>query len=240
VQAVGPRAFDLVYTSDRIMASSGLGFLRWGEPLVNAFAEIAETDDRGKAFAVEVRWPSREPDREPWVAYCLDIRVGPGHAAWPGIQAADSAFARAVTARTDFFLPTTVERVWWVAGRGECNARLIHDLERSRGENLGSRPDRFGDLTAPMGWVRSCEDALGHALAVVRERPAVARRLAAARSRAVKALERDAVIRRARARVDAEQDRGDEVMVVVEKALAQPAFSLESCGAVFITWVGRS
>ena len=28
-------------------------------------------------------------------------------------------------------------------------------------------------------------------------------------------------------------------MAVVEKALAQPAFSLESCGAVFITWAHR-
>jgi ATP-dependent helicase HepA len=239
VQAVGPRAFDLVYTSDRIMAGSGLGFLRWGEPLVNAFAEVAETDDRGKAFAVEVRWPSREPDQEPWVAFCLDIRVGPGRAGGPGRAVADSAFARAVTARTDFFLPTTVERVWWVVGRGECNARLVHDLERSRGENLGSRPDRFRDLSVPMGWERACDDALGHALAVVRERPAVARRLAAARRRAASARERDAVIRQARARIDAEQANGDGVMAVVEEALAQAAFSLESCGAVFITWAGR-
>ena len=77
VRAVGPRVFELGYTADRIMAGSGLGFLRWGEPLVNAFAAVAETDDRGKAFAVEVQWPSREPDREPWIAFCLDIRVGP-------------------------------------------------------------------------------------------------------------------------------------------------------------------
>ena len=29
------------------------------------------------------------------------------------------------------------------------------------------------------------------------------------------------------------------VMGAVEKALAHPVFSLESCGAVFITWVDR-
>ena len=55
------------------MAVPGLGFLRWGEPLVNNFAAVAEADDRGKAFAIEVRWPSREPDREPW------DRLLPGH-----------------------------------------------------------------------------------------------------------------------------------------------------------------
>jgi ATP-dependent helicase HepA len=236
VQAVGLRAFDLVYTADRIMAGSGLGFLRWGEPLVNAFAQLAETDDRGKAFAVEVRWPSRDPDREPWVVFCLDIRVEPGRPADSSLSGEDEAFARAVTARMDFFLPTTVERVWWAVGRGECEPRLVHDLERSRGENLGSRPDRFRDLTAVVDWERVCDEALGHALAVVHERPAVARRLAVARRRAAAVREHDDIIRQARARVDAERAPDDAVMTVVEKALAQPAFSLESCGAVFITW----
>jgi ATP-dependent helicase HepA len=239
VQAVGPRAFDLVYTADRIMAGSGLGFLRWGEPLVNAFAELAETDDRGRAFAAEVRWRSHDPDQEPWIAFCLDISVEAGRPAESSLSGEDMAFARAVTARTGFFLPTTIERVWWLAGQGECEPRLVHDLERSRGENLGSRPDRFRDLTAAMDWGRACDEALGHALAVVRERPAVARRVAAARRRAAAARESEAVIRQARARIDAEQARDDTVMMVVEQALAQPAFSLESCGAVFITWADR-
>jgi ATP-dependent helicase HepA len=239
VQAVGPRAFDLVYTADRIMAGSGLGFLRWGEPLVDAFARLAETDDRGRAFAVEMRWPSRGPDREPWVAFCLDIRVEPGHPAEANLPEEDPAFARAVTARMDFFLPITIERVWWVAGQGECEPRLVQDLERSRGENLGSRPARFRELTAAVDWERVCDETLGHALAAVRGRPAVARRLTAARRRAATAREHDAVIRQARARIDGEPVRDDAVMTVVEKALAQPAFSLESCGAVFITWADR-
>jgi ATP-dependent helicase HepA len=239
VQTIGPRAFDLVYTADRIMAGSGLGFLRWGEPLVNAFATLAETDDRGKAFAVEVRWPSRDPDWEPQVAFCLDIRVEPGRPAESGSFGEDAAFARSVTARADFFLPTTVERVWWMVGSGECEAHLAHDLERSRGENLGSRPDRLRDLTTVMDWGRVCDEALGHALTLVRDRPSVTRRLAAARRRAAIARERDAVIRQARARIGGEQVHEDAVMDVVEQALAQPTFSLESCGAVFITWTSR-
>lgn len=240
VQAVGPKAFDTVYTADRIMAGSGLGFLRWGEPLVNAFAELAETDDRGKAFAVEVRWPPRDLDVEPWVAFCMDIRVEAGRLGESAFFAGEAAaFERAVIARTNFFLPTTVERVWWVIGRGECEPRLAHDLERSRGENLGSRPDRFRALTDGIDWGRACDEALGHALALVRERAAVTRRLAASRRRAARAREYDAVIRQARERIDGEQTRDDEVMAVVEKALAGPTFSLESCGAVFITWEGR-
>jgi ATP-dependent helicase HepA len=239
VRAAGPRAFDLVYTADRIMAGSGLGFLRWGEPLVNAFTAVAEGDDRGKAFAVEVRWPSSEVEREPWLAFCLDIRVSSGATAEPRAPSVDEAFDRAVTARTDSFLPTTIERVWWLVGQGDCDERMIRELERSRGDNLGSRPERFRELTAPIAWNRACDEALGHGVALVRERPAVVRRLDTARRRAAAAREREAVIRQARARVDGEADRGDEVMTAVEKCLANPAFSLDSCGAVFITWVGR-
>jgi hypothetical protein len=236
VQAIGPRVFDLRYTSDRIMASSGLGFLRWGEPLVNAFADLAEADDRGKAFAVEVKWPCRDPNREPWVAFCLDIKVGAGSTDPSGIAASDPAFARAVRARTDLFLPTTIERVWWLAGRRECEPRLAYDLEQSRGENLGSRPDRFRYMTGQMDWQRICDDALGGAMAVVRDRPRVARLLAAARHRAAAARAHDAVVQQARARIDGEHTRDDEVMAAVELAIADPTFGLESCGVVFITW----
>ena len=47
------------------------------------------------------------------------------------------------------------------------------------------------------------------------------------------------VIRQARSRVEREAPPDDEVMAVVEKSLAQPDFSLDSCGVVFITWVGQ-
>src|SRR5262249_41931392 len=92
VQSIGPQVFEHRYTADRIAAVAGLGFLRWGEPLVNAFAEVAEIDDRGKAFAVEVQWRTREPDREPWVAFCFDIKIAPGPMAFPGVLDADGAF----------------------------------------------------------------------------------------------------------------------------------------------------
>ena len=97
---------------------------------------VAEADDRGKAFAVEVRVADREPDREPWMAFCLDIRIAPGPVDAAALAAEQTRrFPRAVQARTEFFLPTTIERVWWVAGRGECEPRLVHDLEQvPRGE----------------------------------------------------------------------------------------------------------
>ncbi len=227
VRDIGPRVLDQGYTADRITASAGLGFLRWGEPLV---------DDRGKAFAVEVQWSTREQDREPWLVFCFDIKIAPGPAADSGEPEASEAFHRAVQARTELFLPTTVERVWWLAGRGECDARLVHGLGQVKGTNLGSRPERFRELTAPFNWQRACDEALENALATVRDRDGVARRLAAGRRRAVAAQERETVILDARSVRDAGSALDRDVMAAVEAALASPVFSLESCGAALITW----
>ncbi|MGO9100774.1 MAG: hypothetical protein ACLP9Y_15545 [Mycobacterium sp.] len=195
---------------------------------------MAEVDDRGKAFAVEVQRPIREPDREPWIAFCFDIKIAPGPVDTPDPDP-DGAFQRAVQARTEFFLPTTVERVWWLAGLGECKPVLVRDLEQAKGTNLGSRPERFRELTARMDWRGVCDDALKNALTAVHKRDRVVRRLTEARERATGAQERESVIRRARSHTE-RQSLPDDVMAAVTHALAHPVFSLDSCGAVFITW----
>ena len=235
IRSIGTRVFEQRYTADRIEAVAGLGFLRWGEPLINAFAQVAEVDDRGKAFAIEVQRPTRAPDREPWIAFCFDLKITPG----PVDTAApdpDGAFQRAVQARTEFFLPTTVERVWWLAGLGECKPNLVRELEQAKGMNLGSRPERFRELTAHMDWPGVCDDVLRNALAAVHKRDRVTQRLTEARERATDAQERESVIRRARSHAE-RQSPADDVMAAVGQALAHPVFSLDSCGAVFITWV---
>ena len=87
----------------------------------------------------------------------------------------------------------------WRAG-ASANRTWSSDLEQVTGENLGSRPDRFRELTAPYDWAGVCDDALEKALAAVRERDRVIRRLAEARKRSATARERESVIRHARAR----------------------------------------
>lgn len=237
IRSIGTRVFEQRYTADRIAALAGLGFLRWGEPLVNAFAGVAEVDDRGKAFAIEVQRPTREQDREPWIAFCFDVTIAPGpvHTAAPG---PDRAFRRAVQTRTEFFLPATVERIWWLAGIGECRPRMVRDLEQARGVNLGSRPVRFREMTAPLDWPGICGDVFAKALATVRDRDRVIQRLTDAQNRSAEARERESVIWRTRSRSDRVAP-SDDVMAAVEDALAHPVFGLDSCGAVFITWVYR-
>ena len=237
IRGIGTRVFEQRYTADRMAAVAGLSFLRWGEPLVNAFTRLAEVDDRGKAFAIEVERTTAEPDREPGIAFCFDITIAPGPVDAVAL-AAGAAFQRAVRTRTELFLPTTIERVWWLAGRGVCKPPLVQELEQVRGDNLGSRPERFRALTAPYDWAGICDDVLGKALAAVRKRDRVVRRLAEARKRSASARERESVIRRARSR-DEPESPPDEVLAAVEHALDHPVFSLDSCGAVFITWVYR-
>lgn len=239
VQALGTRVFEHAYTADRIAAGEGQGFLRWGEPLVNAFAEFAERDDRGRAFAVEVQQPSDEPDRAPGVAFCFDIKVGPCITGVAIDHECDEAFARAVGARTSLFLPTTVERVWWLAGRGRCAEKAIAFLERTPGINLGSRPERFRELTTPFDWTRACQEAFEGALTEVRDRDRVVRRLADARERASAARTRENAITIARSQSEGSSELGRRVMDAVDQALTDPVFTLESCGAVFITWTGH-
>lgn len=238
VRTIGPTVFQQAYTADRIAASEGRGFLRWGEPLIDAFANFAESDDRGRAFAVEVEHPTEQQGLPPLLVFCLDITFAAGDVE-PG---ADDAFRRAVLARTSLFLPTVIERVWWRHGAGECPPRMIADLERWEGVNLGSRPDRFRELTRDVDWPRRCDDAVEAALAAVRGRPRVVKRLDTAAGRAAEAGVKELAILTARSRTGGVHttDYGDEVRAAVERSLASPVFTLESCGVVIVTRVHRS
>ncbi|MER5325503.1 protein DpdE [Streptosporangium roseum] len=239
MRAIGTQVFEQRYTADRITAEAGLGFLRWGEPLVNAFAKVAEIDDRGKAFATEVHWPTRQPGREPGVAFCFDVKIAPGPINLSGALDPEGTLQRAVQARTHLFLPATIERIWWLAGRGECDPSLSRALERAKGVNLGSRPERFRELTASLDWSRVCDDVFRSALAAVHDRDRVTRRLDEARRRVTAAQEWESVILQARSRIGRESPPDKTVVAAVELSLAHPVFSIDSCGAAFITWVYR-
>ncbi|MGW5054362.1 protein DpdE [Actinokineospora sp. NPDC004072] len=231
---IAERTFEAKYTADRLTAIEGAGFLRWGEPLVDAFARLAEQDDRGRAFAVEVPTSAGGPDTQPLIFFCFDIAVGPNSLA-AGDTAESAAHRRAVHARTAALLPSTIERIWWQPGRGRCDPRLAQKLEHTAGTNLGSRPERFHELTAPYDWKLTCETAYADALAELRRMPGIVRRLADARRRAATTRAREDAILRARSAEPPAGSADQQVADAVDRALADPLFTLESCGAVFIT-----
>ena len=238
IRSIGTRVFEQRYTADRIAAVAGLGFLRWGEPLVNAFARVAEVDDRGKAFAVEVQRPTGEQDREPWIAFCFDVTIAPGpvDAAAPD---PDGAFRRAVQARTEFFLPTTVERVWWLAGLGECRPHVVQRPRAGTRSEPGQPPGALPrtDRSLGLAWRlrRRPREGTGRRAQARPRDPAARRRTETKRGSAGTGERHPATPGHATSGRHPQID----VMAAVEHALAHPVFSLDSCGAVFITWVYR-
>jgi hypothetical protein len=149
----------------------------------------------------------------------------------------DPAFQRAVKARTEHFLPTSTERIWWMVGRGECPPDVRKDLESRRGENLGSDPDRFRELSSNFAWPSVCDEAHESALRVVQTRQLVTTKLAQAQARAQETAEHERTILEARNNPSDRAKIDRNVLAAVDEALANPVFTLDNCGAVFLTWV---
>jgi len=236
IQSLGTHLFQREYTTDRLAVRQGTGFLRYGEPLIDRFVEYADTDDRGRAFAVELPTPAKVVERPPILAFCFDFRISAAPSEVVS-QGASSAFQRAVRVRTEHFLPAFIERVWWMVGRGECPPQIRHDLESRQGENLGSQPERFRELTSHFQWPAVCDEAFQAALAIVRTREGVAARLNAGRSRAQEAADRERSILNARNDPSDRTRIHEEVLEAVDHAVSNPVFTLDNCGAVFLTWI---
>ena len=141
---IGTRVFDQRYTADRMAAVAGLGFLRWGEPLVNAFAGVAQADDRGKAFAVEVRRLTGDQDREPGIAFCFDVKIAPGPVDSVAAAAIAADTRRSVPARggvADRVLPADHYRAGVVAdGPGGVQTATGPATRSGQGRELGQPP----------------------------------------------------------------------------------------------------
>jgi ATP-dependent helicase HepA len=234
IRWLGADLFARPYTADRTDVRRGEGFLRFGEPLIDRFAQFAEEDDRGRAFAVELA-QKLDPNRRAELAFCFDYVISPDLSQASEAADCDSAFGRAVRARTAKFLPATLERVWWLSGRSEYPAQSIQYLERQQGQNLGSRPERFRQLMSEFDWPSCCDEAQQSAIEAMINRESVAQRIARARDNAKSAAERDLgilTVRSESAGIEIEK----RVFDAVADALDHPTVRLESCGAVFITW----
>lgn len=233
VKAFGVRIFDRIYTSDRIeSASHGYGLLRSGEPLVDRFASMAARDDRGRAFAVEVALGQSPNHQETQLAFCFDIKLTPDLS---GIESRSPDFVRAVAARAETFMPTSIHRVWWMLGRGACPAELCAKLERWEGSNLANQPERLRELLSQYSWPKVCDSALESAIECVRIRPRVSKAIALGQERASAAADRTMAIQRARPTPEQLDQSERQIEEAVAETLRDPVFILESCGAVFIT-----
>ncbi|MBS2963836.1 hypothetical protein KGA66_12315 [Actinocrinis puniceicyclus] len=240
VVRLGPTALRRRYSHRREEARDGVGLLRWGEPLVDKMASLAECDDRGRAFAVEVRQGKREPNSEPMPFFCFDILVAPDPEPVDALEADSPASASAARIHLLRLCPPRLERVWWNSDQGEPSEPTRRVLEgpevHGRGRNLGSQPERFAQLTSSLSWQVLCERAARESLKLVAQRSSVGEHIAAARHEAALVQERERAIRLGRRNAGFYDETDDEgIFEVVNAAISDPQLTLDACGVVIIT-----
>jgi ATP-dependent helicase HepA len=237
VHKIGPENLRRRYAHRRAVAVNGTGLLRWGEPLVDGFAGLAMRDDRGRAFAIEIHQPHREPGSV-LVVFVFSVIVTADPAPVDNLRTVDEAAASAATVRLGQVFPPLAERVWWRPDRGEPSDQVCRALEAADGDNLGSRPDRFEDLTQMVSWPELCERTAREALRLAAQRPSVQRHLSAASIGAKAMRAREEAVVEARRRVGADAFSNPRVLDAVVAAAEAPQLTIDSCGVVFLTGPG--
>lgn len=227
------------YAPDRTDARNGVGLLRWGAPLVDRMTELAERDDRGRAFADEILQHKRAPGAPPIPFFYFEVLVKPDPEPVDTLGFTNPASAAAARVRLLRCFPPRLECVWWSPGRGEPLRETQHMLTQpqalAQGENLGSQPERFARLTGQLPWHALCEGAAREALASVAQRPEVSSHLAAALQHASEERERDEAIRFARDSAGLGASGDAAVFEAVASSVANPQMVIDACGVVLIT-----
>ena len=223
------------YALSRTGMKPGQRVLRWGEPFVDRLGRFAETDDRGRAFAIEVPWNGPNPFADPLYFIMFEFILKADTDWIHDRHSDDTPFAESVRSRVLRLLAPRYERVWWAPEKGECPEQLRSRLDSASGDNLGSRPERFQELTAGLDWQHIVEVTESRARQRVLEREDVTRSIATARQRlASERLQEEA---RANARRAAGFDYSFDVRIfeAVERAISAVVIEVDSCGAVIVT-----
>ncbi|MFC7279246.1 protein DpdE [Paractinoplanes rhizophilus] len=234
VTSIGPDNLRRRYAHRRAAATNGVGLLRWGEPLMDRFADLARKDDRGRVFAIEVCQPNREP-RSVLVVFMFRVVVAADSEPVDQLRTADPAAARAATVRLGQLFPPLAETVWWRPDHGEPPEQVCRTLDLIEGVNLGSRPERFDELVRLLHWPDLCEQATREALRLAANRPGVLHHTTAAASATEALRTKEEAVVQARLRVGADTASDPRVLEAVAAAVAAPQLAIDSCGVVFLT-----
>lgn len=234
IASIGIRAMKRWYTTDRLVAGEGLGFLRSGDPLIDGFERLLKHDDRGRAFLVEICLQTRDPGRAPIVAFRFDFRI---RVPEPGSNL-DGGETRASHTRAIQHCPDIIERIWLLPGRGECSPELLRVLQgpESAATNLGSRPDRFRQLSAGLDWNAMCQEAFEEAFQAISNRKRVRRHVKAALRASDEAAQREIGVLIARDEPTEVLDQAHRIAGHSRNAISSASPVLEACGGAFVTW----
>lgn len=233
IREIGPEHLRRRYAHRRAAAVNGNGLLRWGEPLVDGFVDLAMRDDRGRAFAIEIQQQQRQPGSV-LIVFMFSVIIAADPSPVEGLRAADRAAAAAALVRLGQVFPLLTERVWWQPDRGEPPDHVCQALDASKGDNLGSRPARLEELI-PSDWPDLCEQAARRALRLVAQRTTVQQHLSVASEGAKTMRAREEAVVEARSRVGADAFSDSRVLDAVLAAVEEPQLTVDSCGVVFLT-----
>lgn len=237
VRKIGPENLRRRYAHRRSSAVNGTGLLRWGEPIVDRFVDVAMRDDRGRAFGIEIR----QQHRDPGSILCLfmfSVIVAADSVPVDTLRAIDVAAGAAAAVRLDQVFASRMERVWWRTDGEEPPEQMRQVLDAANGDDLGRRPDRFDHLTHTLEWPALCERAARDALRLVAQRPTVQQHLSTAEFDAKAMRARDEAVVHARRHVGADAFGDPRVLDAVLAAVEAPQLTIDSCGVVFVTGPG--
>ncbi|HEY2196303.1 MAG TPA: protein DpdE [Mycobacterium sp.] len=234
VLRLGPKHLRRHYAHQRARAVDGTGLLRWGEPLVDRFADLAMRDDRGRAFAIEINQPRREPGTVLYF-FTFGVVIAPDSGPVDDLRIVDVAAASAAAIRLGQLFAPRFECIWWSPGQGEPAEQVRLVLDGADGDNLGSRPERFEYLTHAQGWPELCERATHEALRLIAQRPPVQQHLLAANCDAEAARAREEAMVQARSQVGADASSDARVFDTIAAAIDSPQLRIDSCGVVIVT-----
>jgi ATP-dependent helicase HepA len=234
VRKIGPEYLRRRYANRRVAAVNGTGLLRWGEPLVDRFADLAMRDDRGRAFVTEISQQRREPGSI-LCFFMFNVVVVADHGPVDDLHSIDVAAGSAAAMRVGQLFTPRFERAWWSAEHGEPPEQVRQVLDGADGDNLGNRPERFEHLTRTLDWPALCERAVREALRLVAQRPGVQQHLSTAAVDAKTMRAREEAIIKARSNVGADAFSDPRVLDAVLAAADAPQLTIDSCGAVIIT-----
>jgi ATP-dependent helicase HepA len=234
VASIGTDNLRRHYTDRRLASVNEIGLLRWGEPIVDRFTELTQTDERGRAFALEVLQPRSEPDSLV-VFYMFTAIIGPDLGRLDELD--DLYPGTGIAARTQVgrhFAPL-IETVWWHPTRGEPDDRIRDWLTKASGHNLGADPQRFRHLAARAGVAKQVDAAAEAALRAVAERPQILLATSDAVTKFDAARRRERAMLSTRPRSDADIQVHEAVHEAVAYAIRTSRMTIDACGAVFIT-----
>lgn len=236
LRSIGISSLDRRFSVRRQGAgTNGIGILRPGHPLIDAFHKFTVIDARGICFGVVKELPGLTSEMGVPVFFRFDLLIEPTR-----VELDDERSLAAHSMALKYFSPM-VENILHSRTRAEPTPEHAEILLRDHQLNLADDPKVFSELTAGFNWASTCRLAETAAREAVSLRASVVSR----RRTALELLDLDGAKAAARGRArersfgevfDAPKE--EKFFEMVREALSVLTVSTIGCGVVFLVPTG--